>query len=252
MGDHPGKASPGQPKANPLALMHSGNTRHNDNFKLQVNNRVQSGSKLLVVNQILDAGNIPLALPIDIRQEPPFVPSITAEELKSDALDHLAKLSDPSLLINLAKAEQLKHQASFLHKVSMKAVQLESNSSSKVKTIIPKKLVTEESSKIIDAPKMPQHKTSITQFRNQEVKNEDHLAGPFSNKEKTVVTHKDVAIVVRQVVKVAAECHLHGLVHRDMKSEKYTDVVGSVYYVAPEVLMLKSGEEISNIEFLQI
>lgn len=32
-------------------------------------------------------------------------------------------------------------------------------------------------------------------------------------------TEKDAAIVVRQMLKVAAECHLHGLVHRDMKPE---------------------------------
>jgi len=32
-------------------------------------------------------------------------------------------------------------------------------------------------------------------------------------------TEKDAAVVVRQMLKVAAECHLHGLVHRDMKPE---------------------------------
>ncbi|KAI7756794.1 hypothetical protein M8C21_014465, partial [Ambrosia artemisiifolia] len=32
-------------------------------------------------------------------------------------------------------------------------------------------------------------------------------------------SEKDAAIVVRQMLKVAAECHLHGLVHRDMKPE---------------------------------
>lgn len=32
-------------------------------------------------------------------------------------------------------------------------------------------------------------------------------------------TEKDAAIIVRQMLKVAAECHLHGLVHRDMKPE---------------------------------
>jgi len=32
-------------------------------------------------------------------------------------------------------------------------------------------------------------------------------------------TERDAAVVVRQMLKVAAECHLHGLVHRDMKPE---------------------------------
>ncbi|KAH0936172.1 hypothetical protein HID58_013289 [Brassica napus] len=39
------------------------------------------------------------------------------------------------------------------------------------------------------------------------------------SKKDSRYTEKDAAVVVRQMLKVAAECHLRGLVHRDMKPE---------------------------------
>uniref|UniRef100_A0A453N3P3 Protein kinase domain-containing protein n=1 Tax=Aegilops tauschii subsp. strangulata TaxID=200361 RepID=A0A453N3P3_AEGTS len=38
-------------------------------------------------------------------------------------------------------------------------------------------------------------------------------------KKNSRYSEKDAAVVVRQMLKVAAECHLRGLVHRDMKPE---------------------------------
>ncbi|KAL0350447.1 UNVERIFIED_CONTAM: Calcium-dependent protein kinase [Sesamum radiatum] len=47
------------------------------------------------------------------------------------------------------------------------------------------------------------------------------------SKKDSRYTEKDAAIVVRQMLKVAAECHLHGFVHRDMKPEVTTASLSS-------------------------
>lgn len=47
-----------------------------------------------------------------------------------------------------------------------------------------------------------------------------HIVYPYRKYSR--YSEKDAAVVVRQMLKVAAECHLHGLVHRDMKPEVYS------------------------------
>lgn len=47
-----------------------------------------------------------------------------------------------------------------------------------------------------------------------------HILCP--NRKDSRYSEKDAAVIVRQMLKVAAKCHLHGLVHRDMKPEVYS------------------------------
>lgn len=84
-------------------------------------------------------------------------------------------------------------------------------------------------------------------------------------------SEKDAATMVRTMVKVVGHCHALGVIHRDLKPENFllvnqsedsplkgcdfglsvffrpdeifTDIVGSAYYVAPEVLRRKYGKE---------
>ncbi|PNY14907.1 calcium-dependent protein kinase 9-like protein [Trifolium pratense] len=85
-------------------------------------------------------------------------------------------------------------------------------------------------------------------------------------------SERDAASICRQIVNIVHICHIKGVMHRDLKPENlllsseddkatiiatdfglsvfieegkvYTDIVGSAYYVAPEVLRQKYGKEI--------
>jgi len=90
--------------------------------------------------------------------------------------------------------------------------------------------------------------------------------------EKGHYTEKNAADAFRTIMKVVAQCHALGVMHRDLKpenfllsskqddatlkatdfglsmffkpDEQFTDVVGSAYYVAPEVLKRSYGHEV--------
>eukprot|EP00250_Pteridium_aquilinum_P009883 c19000_g1_i1 orf=262-1809(+) len=97
------------------------------------------------------------------------------------------------------------------------------------------------------------------------------LLNRIISKKGSQYTERDAARLVRQMLKVVASCHLCGIVHRDLKPENFLfksddddselkaidfglsdyitpgrvfkDVVGSAYYLAPEVLRRRSGAE---------
>jgi serine/threonine protein kinase len=45
------------------------------------------------------------------------------------------------------------------------------------------------------------------------------VLNPFYNRKDSRYSEKDAAKIVRQMLNVAARCHLNGVVHRDMKPE---------------------------------
>lgn len=54
-------------------------------------------------------------------------------------------------------------------------------------------------------------------------------------------SEKDAAVVVRQMLKVAAECHLRGLVHRDMKPEVSLITSIIIFLMSKFVLLILSS-----------